>query len=87
MVKFEGFRLLHTVLDSLVSDEDNWGMLHPAQMALRSPKVFWNVVHAGGVGTAVSFEEALATLMPETDWKAVFTRKKKLKYDSLEWAQ
>ena len=55
--------------------------------ALRSPKVFWNVVHAGAVGAEVGFQDALATLMPETDWKAVFTRKKKLKYDSLEWAQ
>ena len=49
--------------------------------------MFWNVVHAGAVGAEVGFQDALATLMPETDWKAVFTRKKKLKYDSLEWAQ
>eukprot|EP00037_Helgoeca_nana_P029712 m.358641 g.358641 ORF g.358641 m.358641 type:complete len:659 (+) comp28034_c0_seq1:5089-7065(+) len=66
--------------------EDELDKLLPSQMALHSSRVFWNVVRYGNVGPHKTFEQACAELVPEVDWGPVFARRKRLKYDSLEWA-
>ena len=67
-------------------DEAVRDKLHPVPMALTSPRVFWNICYHEGVGPTVSFAKACQELIPSLDWKKLFERRKKLKYDSLEWA-
>lgn len=56
-------------------------------MVFASPRVYWNVVHQCGVGPGKEFIVALAELVPELDWDKLMERRRKLKYDSLEWCQ
>lgn len=80
--------ILVGILHSTLTDPDpnTRDRLHPVAMATLSPRVFWNVVYAGGVGPEIEFRKACEALMPEGDWAEIFERRRTLKYDSLEWA-
>jgi hypothetical protein len=77
------------ILHSIGQDPDPTvrDRLRPVEMVLASPRVYWNLVFHSNIGPAISFAAGCKELVPELDWDKLLERRRKLKYDSLEWAQ
>eukprot|EP00912_Choanoflagellata_sp_UC4_P001077 UC4_evm2s665 len=88
VVQFFPLQLLKLLLIELAHDPDLEvrSRLAPIYMPLYSKRVFWNVIHHGKIGPSKTFEEGLASIVPEINFRAIMSRIKKHKYSSLEWA-
>lgn len=65
--------LLRLVVYQIRHDEQHCENLRPYNMALASPRVFWNLIRCFPDAT---LEEALQRLLPEEDWDYLSTRKR-----------
>lgn len=73
--------ILAHLIKAIAADKDLRERLRPANMALYSPRVFWNVVrHFSGAG----FEDGLQELVPSADWSFLEHRIRNLSEKALQ---